>query len=235
MEARPEVVLATAYQLVWPHLDERQRRLLLAAGARGLGRGGITAVAQVTGASRQTVHTALAELDDPAASGRLPAGRIRRPGGGRKRLTERDPDLLGVLDALVDPDTRRDPESPLRWTCSTRSAPTGQAAPARGSCPPAPSHHGSRHGRSTRPRLGGGACRLASCGTFWWPACGPLYPSRQPVHAHRLAASPPFRPGAEATRSVRARSVGLFRWSRVPGWEPDALPGSLGTGRPARR
>ena len=119
MEARPEVVLATAYELVWPYLDERQRRLLLAAGARGLGRGGITAIARATGASRQTVHTALAELDDPAGSGRLPTGRIRRPGGGRKRLTERDPDLLGALEALVDPDTGGDPESPLRWTCKS--------------------------------------------------------------------------------------------------------------------
>jgi hypothetical protein len=81
---------------------------------RGLGRGGITAIVRATGAWRQTVHTALAELDDPAASGRLPAGRIRRSGGGRKRLTERDPDLLGALDALVDPDTGGDPASPLR-------------------------------------------------------------------------------------------------------------------------
>ena len=119
METRPEVALAAAYSLVWPYLDERQRRLLLAAGARGLGRGGITAIARATGASRQTVHTGLAELDDPAAGGRLPAGRIRRPGGGRKRLTERDPDLLGALDALVDPDTRGDPSSPLRWTCKS--------------------------------------------------------------------------------------------------------------------
>src|SRR6266545_6870813 len=101
MQTRPEVALATAYSLVWPYLDERRRRLLLAAGARGLGRGGITAIARATGVSRQTVHTGLAELDDPAASGRLPAGRIRRPGGGRTRLTERD--LLGALDALLDP------------------------------------------------------------------------------------------------------------------------------------
>jgi hypothetical protein len=119
METRPEVALATAYSLVWPYLDERQRRLLLAAGARGLGRGGITAIARATGTSRQTVHTALAELDDPGGVGRLPAGRIRRPGGGRKPLTRTDPGLLGALDALVDPDTRGDPESPLRWTCKS--------------------------------------------------------------------------------------------------------------------
>src|SRR6266545_5602982 len=120
MQTRPEVALATAYSLVWPYLDERRRRLLLlAAGARGLGRGGITAIAKATGTSRQTVHTALAELDDPGGVGRLPAGRIRRPGGGRKPLTRTDPGLLAALDALVDPDTRGDPQSPLRWTCKS--------------------------------------------------------------------------------------------------------------------
>jgi hypothetical protein len=80
VETGPEVALAVAYSLVWRYLDERQRRRLLAAGARGLGCGGITAIARATGASWQTVHTGLAELDDPAAGGRLPAGRIRRPG-----------------------------------------------------------------------------------------------------------------------------------------------------------
>jgi hypothetical protein len=61
MQTRPEVALATAYSLVWPYLDERQRRrlLLLPAGVRGLGRGGITAIVRATGAWRQTVHTAL--------------------------------------------------------------------------------------------------------------------------------------------------------------------------------
>jgi hypothetical protein len=119
METRPEVALATAYSLVWPYLEERQRRLLLAAGARGLGRGGITAIARATGTSRQTVHTALAELDDPGGVVQLATGRTRRPGGGRKPLTVTDPGLLAALDALVDPDTRGDPESPLRWTCKS--------------------------------------------------------------------------------------------------------------------
>jgi hypothetical protein len=117
VDERPEAVLARTYALIWPHLDERQRRLLLAAGASELGRGGISRLARATGASRQTVHTGLAELD-----GRVPlTGRVRRPGGGRKRRRDTDPGLVSALEALVDPDTRGDPESPLRWTSkSTR-------------------------------------------------------------------------------------------------------------------
>jgi hypothetical protein len=113
----PEAALARTYSLIWPYLDERQRRLLLAAGSRGLGRGGISKTARATGASRQTVHTGLAELE-----GRVEfAGRVRRPGGGRKRRRDLDPGLVPTLEALVDPDTRGDPESPLRWTSkSTR-------------------------------------------------------------------------------------------------------------------
>jgi hypothetical protein len=109
--------LAAAYSLVWPYLDERQRRrLLLPAGVRSAGawpRGDHRDRAGDRGLAADRAYC-LAELDDPAASGRLPAGRIRRSGGGRKRLTERDPDLLGALDALVDPDTGGDPASPLR-------------------------------------------------------------------------------------------------------------------------
>jgi Rhodopirellula transposase DDE domain len=104
------------FELVSPRLDERQRRLLAAAAARTLGRGGITLVARATGMSRQTVYDGLADLDD--ATG-LPAGRVRRAGGGRKRLVERDPGLVAALEALVDPVTRGDPESPLRWTCKS--------------------------------------------------------------------------------------------------------------------
>src|SRR5262245_48416993 len=118
MEPSPEAVLARTYSLIWPYLDERQRRLLLAAGARGLGRGGISKVAHATGASRQTVHTGLVELEDPNPAVDL-AGRVRRPGGGRRRLQDTDPGLVPALEALIGPDTRGDPESPLRWTCKS--------------------------------------------------------------------------------------------------------------------
>jgi len=103
---------------MWPYLNERQRRLLLGAEARELGWGGVSTIAVAVGVSRSTVTNAVAELELPTE---LPEGRSRRAGGGRKSAVDRDPALLGALDALVDPEARGDPESPLRWTCkSTR-------------------------------------------------------------------------------------------------------------------
>ena len=107
--------------IVMPHLNERQRRILAGAEARAIGRGGITLVASVTGMSRRTVQDAVREVD----AGVEPSARVRRAGGGRKRLTEKDPGLLPALQALVDPATRGDPASPLRWTAkSTRTLAT---------------------------------------------------------------------------------------------------------------
>jgi hypothetical protein len=112
-----DAVLGGLYELIAPHLTEKQRRLLAGAAARALGRGGGARMARISGLSRPTVYAGvrgLEELPDPR-------GRIRRPGGGPRRLTERNPGLLRALDELVDPSTRGDPESPLRWTCkSTR-------------------------------------------------------------------------------------------------------------------
>jgi hypothetical protein len=92
-------------------LDERSRRLVFAAEAQALGRGGIAKVHQATGAARSTIARGVTELDAPADP-----SRIRRPGGGRKRLVDTDPSLLPDLEALVDPEARGDPMSPLRWT-----------------------------------------------------------------------------------------------------------------------
>src|SRR5579862_2685231 len=110
------------FDALGPVMDERLRRQWAATEAAELGWGGVTTVAAATGLSRTTITAGLRELRDraeqPDAS--LPA-RIRRPGGGRKPLTATDPGLLPALEALVDPETRGDPESPLRWTCkSTR-------------------------------------------------------------------------------------------------------------------
>src|SRR5688572_25472080 len=100
-----------------PYLNERQRRLFLAVEARAFGRGGVVRVARATGVSRPTIQQGLRELSGPVTA----PDRVRQPGGGRKQLTDRDPTLFGDLEALVDPDTRGDPMSPLRWTCkSTR-------------------------------------------------------------------------------------------------------------------
>jgi hypothetical protein len=114
-----EQVLAAKFGTILPHLDERQRRLLLAAEARSLGHGGISLVARAAGVSRMTVTAGVDELD--AGAGPTP-GRARHPGGGRTPLTETDPGLLDALDALVEPETRGDPMTRLRWTTkSTRT------------------------------------------------------------------------------------------------------------------
>jgi len=114
------------FALLSPVLDERQRRLWMAVEAREAGRGGITMVARATGAARSTVTRGVDELE----SGATDSGRIRRSGAGRKRAEAVDVELVAALERVVDPDTRGDPESPLRWTIkSTRqlsTALTGQ-------------------------------------------------------------------------------------------------------------
>jgi Rhodopirellula transposase DDE domain len=99
-----------------PHLDERQRRLFAAAEARAAGHGGIAAVSRVTRMAASTIGRGLKDIEAPDS---LAPGRVRRPGGGRKSLTESDPRLLDDLSALVEPDARGDPMSPLRWTCKS--------------------------------------------------------------------------------------------------------------------
>jgi hypothetical protein len=113
-----ESALKQKFSLVMPLLNERQRRRLLAAEARALGRGGISAVARASGMSRPSIHAGLRELK-MAPETLLSPDRVRRPGAGRKRLTQADPGLAGALEALVDPSARGDPMSPLRWTCKS--------------------------------------------------------------------------------------------------------------------
>ena len=94
-------------------LDERSRRLVAAAESAAIGRGGVSAVSRATGLSRQVIRQGIAELGEVAVR---PPGRIRRPGGGRKRAVTQDSSLLRDLKRLVEPVTRGDSESPLRWT-----------------------------------------------------------------------------------------------------------------------
>jgi transposase len=120
----PETLRAK-YRMLTERLDERSLRLCLASDAIALGRGGITRVAEAAGVSRTTVHAGVRELRAPTAeqgaerAPRKGKARIRRPGGGRKRVEETDPTLRTDLDALLDPVTRGDPMSPLRWTCKS--------------------------------------------------------------------------------------------------------------------
>ncbi len=97
-------------------LDERSRRLVAAAESLALGRGGISAVSRATRMSRPVIRLGVGELENPQAVVR---GRVRRPGGGRKRIVESASELIGDLEGLVEPATRGDPESPLRWTCKS--------------------------------------------------------------------------------------------------------------------
>ena len=112
-----EAELRARYGVLLRHLDERQRRLVAAADAERWGRGGVSTVARTSGLSRPTIHKGLRELHaEPLA-----AGRVRRAGGGRKRTDAVDPLIGEELERLIDPATRGDPMSPLRWTSkSTR-------------------------------------------------------------------------------------------------------------------
>jgi len=95
-------------------LDERSRRLLVAAESEAMGGRGISTVSKATGVSRQVIRQGIAELKESAV---LPERRIRRSGGGRKSAVEVDPSLKTDLEELLESTTRGDPESPLRWTC----------------------------------------------------------------------------------------------------------------------
>ena len=107
--------LRVKYQAMESTLNERSRRRWAAVEAASLGRGGISAVASATGVSRNTIRAGLTELADKDST---PSG-IRRPGGGRRRLIDEQPGLMSALEALVEPTTRGDPQSPLRWTCKS--------------------------------------------------------------------------------------------------------------------
>ena len=111
--------LASRLRRVWPLLDERTRRVTAANEAMAWGDGGISAVSRACGLSRRVIRRGIEELTERRA---LAAGRIRRPGGGRKALTVTDPALMRTLEAAIADETRGDPQSPLRWTCKSTRA-----------------------------------------------------------------------------------------------------------------
>jgi transposase len=110
-------ILKQKFAALLPALNERGRRLAVAAEARALGYGGVAKVARASGVSTSTIWRGLRELRKPGR--RLDASKVRRPGGGRKSLLDTEPRLTADLDSLVEPATRGDPDSPLRWTCKS--------------------------------------------------------------------------------------------------------------------
>jgi hypothetical protein len=111
------VNLTAKFRAVWPLLDERTRRLMAASEAKALGHGGVSLVRRACGLSRKAISKGIHEIQEGVSW----EGRIRRPGAGRKPLTVSDPQLVDALEAMVDSQTRGDPQSPLRWICkSTR-------------------------------------------------------------------------------------------------------------------
>jgi hypothetical protein len=123
------ISLRRKFSDVWPLLDERSRRLMAASEARSLGYGGVSRIRRACGLSRKAIAKGIREISD----GNTIPGRIRRSGAGRKNIIVRDPKLLASLERLIEPETRGDPESPLRWICkSTRTLAaqlTGQKHP----------------------------------------------------------------------------------------------------------
>ena len=114
--AETAVALKAKFARLKPHLSEAGLRLWAANEALALGYGGVSMVSRATGISRGTIHAGQTELIEAPSGVPVEEGHSRRPGGGRKRITETDPGLMDALNQLVDPVTRGDPESPLRWT-----------------------------------------------------------------------------------------------------------------------
>ena len=181
-----ESVLAAKFARLLPHLNERQRRLAVAAEVAAVGRGGVSAVARASGLSRPTVYRGLAELDEPA----IEPGWAREPGGGRKRLVQTDPGLVEALEALIGPSSRGDPGSPLQWT--TKSTWNLADALRR--------HTRRPDGYSSPPTPAGPTATGAGCGRRNWAS----WP-RRPLWRSLSAISP--RVPASGTRSSIACSA----------------------------
>ena len=111
--------LKRKFRAAWPHLDERTRRIMAATEAMSLGYGGVSLVSRACGLSRKAIRKGIGEL---GTRGKPLVERIRRPGAGRKAITQSDPRLIQTLETLIDAQTRGDPQSPLRWICKSTRA-----------------------------------------------------------------------------------------------------------------
>ncbi len=104
---------------VLPHLNEKQRRILIAAEACNLGYGGIAKLSKITGVSRPTIHRGIKDLNEAKGQETASLSRVRKKGGGRKKLIDKFPGIVEAIENLMEPGVRGDPESPLRWTCKS--------------------------------------------------------------------------------------------------------------------
>jgi hypothetical protein len=113
-----ECAIKKIFETMEGHLNERQHRRLTAAIADTLGYGGISTLSRITGMSRTTITLGRKELEDSEELGK---DRVRKKGGGRKKVTDKDQTLMNDRESLIEPVTRGDPESPLRWSCKSNT------------------------------------------------------------------------------------------------------------------
>ncbi|MCY4243476.1 MAG: hypothetical protein OXD36_17265 [Rhodobacter sp.] len=149
------------FEAMRPVLDERGRRLWAGVEAGAIGRGGISRMADATGLSRATVRQGVRDAASGAGAttdGSFSDGRARRPGGGRRRLTESDPELLSALERWLEPVTCGGPESPLRWTDNISARRDALEAPESGVGTPADAPEAGQ-GRRNRENCGRGSMK----------------------------------------------------------------------------
>jgi len=199
------------YAALAPLLNERTRRCWAATEARALGYGGISLVAEALGIARGTIHAGLAEVQ--ARGTELETQRIRSCGGGRQKLTEKDPALEEALNQLVEPTTRGDPESPLRWTCKSTPRLTkelrraGHPISQRSVCSLLHAHHYSlQANRKTRE--------------------GSTHPDRDAQFQYINASVKQFHRAKQPVISVDTKKKELIGNFKNPGreWQPKGAP-----------
>ncbi|MHB9001119.1 MAG: ISAzo13 family transposase [Thermoanaerobaculia bacterium] len=206
--------IALRYRSLAPLMDERMRRQWAASEAEAYGWGGVSAVSAAIAMSPNTIRRGIAELLERAAHPDAPVeSRIRRPGGGRKALTEIDLELLDSLERLVDPTTRGDPESPLRWTCKS----TTQLAEAL-----------TRQGHALSPRSVGRLLNEAgySLQSNRKTVEGASHPDRNAQFEHISQTVLTFQNAGQPVISVDTKKkelVGKFKNSGRE-WRPKGLP-----------
>ena len=200
-----EATVVAKYAAISPVLDERSRRVWAATESRAIGYGGDAVVSSATGLARITIRKGRLEL----GRGGAPAGRVRRPGAGRPSLQRRQPGLRDALEALVDPLTRGDPMSPLRWTCKSRAKLAG-----------ALTQHGWHISSTTVGRM------LNDLGYSLQSARkrheGTTHPDRNAQFEHINATADRFLQSHQPVISVDTKKKELVGKARSPGTGPDS-------------